>query len=98
MTLPHRSVSLRKAPRNSSAAANEGVTPDRAPVPRRAAVVERQITIHDMGNEIGAPHRKAAHRIRLNVVRCLVEVVSAAEAVAKFLWAVKNRIHVVEQV
>ena len=65
---------------------------------RRAAVVERQVAVDDVGHEVGAPHREAAHRIGLDVVLVLVEVVGAGEAVAELVRAVEDRADVVDQV
>jgi hypothetical protein len=45
----------------------------------RAAVVERQVAVDDVGHEVGAPHGKPAHRIGLDVVLVLVEIVGAPE-------------------
>src|SRR5208282_562551 len=64
----------------------------------RAAVVERQIAIDDVGNEIGAPHGEPAHRIGLDVVFVFVEIVGAGEAVAELVWAVEDRIGAVDEV
>ena len=49
----------------------------------RAAVVERQVAIDDVGDEIGAPHGEPAHRIGLDVVLRLEEILGAAETVAE---------------
>src|SRR5215472_13403368 len=63
-----------------------------------AAVVEGQIAVVDVGHEVGAPHGEPAHWVGLDVVLVLVEVVSAAEAVAELKWAIKDRAHIVDQV
>ena len=64
----------------------------------RAAVVERQVAVDDVGNEIGAAHGEPAHRVGLDVVLVLVEVVGAAEAIAELERAVEDRVGVVDQV
>ena len=64
----------------------------------RAAVVERQVAVDDVGNEIRAPHGEPAHRIRLDVVLVAVEVVGADEAVAELERAVEDRVGVVDEV
>src|SRR5262249_51092564 len=64
----------------------------------RAAVVERQIAIDDIRNEVGSPHGEAAHRVRLDVVLVLVEIVCPAEAIAELVRAVEDRPYVVDEV
>ena len=64
----------------------------------RAAVVERQVAIDDVGNEVGAPHGEAAHRIGLDVVLVFVEIVGAAETVAELIGAVEDRAEIVDEV
>ena len=56
----------------------------------RAAIVERQIAIDDVGNEIGAPHGEPAHRIGLDIVLVFVEIVGAGEAVAELIRAIED--------
>ena len=70
---------------------------DAAPADR-AAVVERQVAIDDVGHEIGAPHGEAAHRIGLDVVLVLVEVVGAREPVLELVGRVEDEIGVVDEV
>ncbi len=70
---------------------------DAAPA-RRAAVVERQIAVDDVGHEIGAPHGEPAHRVRLDVVLVLVEIVGATEAVAEHVRAIEDRADVVDEI
>ena len=53
-----------------------------AAVAGRAAVIERQLAVDDVGHEVGAAHGEPAHRIGLDVVLGLEEVVGAGEAVA----------------
>src|SRR5262249_6902147 len=50
---------------------------------RRAAVIERQIAIDDVGDEIGPPHRQAAHRVWLDVVLVSVKILGARKPVAE---------------
>ena len=70
---------------------------DAAPA-RRTAVVERQVAIDDIGNEIGAPHGEPAHRIGLDVVLVLVEIVGARETVAELIRAIEDHLGVVDEV
>src|SRR3984957_2558693 len=56
---------------------------------RRAAIVERQVAIDDVGDEIRPPHGKPAHRIGLDIVLVFVEIVRAGEAVAELIGAVE---------
>ena len=69
-----------------------------APPARRAPVVERQVAIDDVGHEIRAPHREPAHRIGLDVVLVLVEVVGAREPVLELVRRVEDEIGVVDEI
>ena len=64
----------------------------------RAAIVERQVAIDDVRHEVGAPHGEASHRIGLDVVLVLVEVVGAREAVLELVGRVEDEVGVVDEV
>src|SRR5215471_6756322 len=64
----------------------------------RAAVIEGQIAVDDIRNEVGPPHGEPAHRVRLDVVAVFVEIVGTAEAVAKYIGAVEDRPHIIDEV
>ena len=69
-----------------------------AAVADRAAVVERQFTIDHVRDEVGLAHGEPAHRIGLDVVLRLEEVVGAVEAVAEDVRIVEDRAGIVEHV
>ena len=69
-----------------------------APPSDRAAVVERQVAIDDVRHEVGAAHREPAHRIGLDVVLVLVEVVGAREPVLELVGRVEDEVGVVDEV
>ena len=68
------------------------------PPTRRAPIVERQVAIDHVRDEIRAPHGEPAHRIGLDIVLVLVEIVGAAEALAKFIRAVEHHVDVVDEI
>ena len=70
---------------------------DAAPA-ERAAIIERQIAVDDIGNKIGPAHRQTAHRIGLDVILGLVEIAAAAEAIAEHVRVVEHRIDVLQHV
>ena len=95
MRLGITAVLMLRDPQIEGVAGHERLDPA---VAGRAAVIERQVAIDDVGNEIGPAHGEATHRIGLDVVLVFVEVVGAAEAVAELIGAVEDHFGVVEQI
>jgi hypothetical protein len=69
-----------------------------AAIAGRAAVVERQLGVDDIGHEVGAPHGKPADRIGLDVVVRLEEIIRARKSLAEAMRAIEDELRIVEQV
>ena len=67
-------------------------------ITRRTAVIQRQLCVDDIGNEIGAAHRKSAHRIRFNVVARLEVIFRTREAIREGVWTIENKVQVVDDI
>src|SRR5262249_15513551 len=80
-------------PQREAVAGHERLDPA---VAGRAAVVERQVGVDDVGNEIGAPHREPADRIRLDIIAGLEIVLRPGETLAERIGTVEDEIGVVD--
>ena len=76
---PQRSLVLAD-PQIKAVAGHERLDPA---VAGRAAVVEGQVGVDDVGNEIGAPDGEPADRVRLDIIAGLEIVLRPGEALAE---------------
>ena len=64
----------------------------------RAAIVERQVAIDDVGDDIGAAHCEPAHRIRLDILPRFEIILGAGIAVAEIIGTIENEMGIVIKV
>ena len=69
-----------------------------AAIADRAAIIERQFAIDHIGDEVGATHGKAAHRIWFDIILRLEEVIRAREAILEHERIVEHGFGVLQRV
>src|SRR5258708_36890806 len=68
------------------------------PITGRAPVIQRQVAVHNVRNEIRAPHREPPKRIRLDGDLRVVEAARSLETIPALLTAIKYGIHIVYKI